>query len=185
MRYAGKGVVAASAGAVLLLAGGGTMAYWGDEDAVDGGTFSSGQISLVTTDGNGNPIGCGDWMLDDGEDVPEVYDAGDKIVPGDLLTRECEFRIVAEGQHLRASVDIGDPNFTPTSGTFETALTPTVSALEILGSPVTSITDQNDGDILTVTVTVDFDYGLVADNDTQNAVTVLDDLAIVTTQLHS
>lgn len=181
MKKATKGVVAASVGGLLLLGGGGTLAYWGDADAVAGGGFDSGQLRLET---DGTNAGCGNWMLNDSEGPAVVYAAGDKIVPSDVLVRDCAFTVKAEGEHLKASVGIGSASFTPGGATgFGGMLTPVVSALKIDGSPVTQLTEAHDEKALTVTVTVTFNTA--ATNSTQDLSTVLDDLTITTTQIHA
>jgi alternate signal-mediated exported protein len=180
MHKVSRGLLAAGAGSLLLLGGGGTLAYWGDADTVDGGTFDSGQLRLEVDATN---AGCGDWMLDDGEGT-EVYDTGDKIVPGDELKRDCAFTVKAEGEHLVANVGIGSATFVPGGATaFGGMLTPSVSSLSIDGSPVTQLTEAHDEKALLVSVTVTFNSA--AGNGTQDLSTVLNDLTITTTQVHS
>lgn len=181
MKKASKGAIAAGVGSVLLLGGGGTLAYWSDADVVQGGTFDSGQLRLETDLVN---LGCGAWILDSGESGAQNYDPGDKIVPGDVLTRDCSFTVKAEGEHLRATVGIGSANFTPGGATgFAGMLSPSVSALRVNGTPVTELTEAHDEQALTVSVTVTFNTA--ATNATQDLSTVLDDLTITTTQVHS
>lgn len=179
MKKASKGAVAAGTGALLLLGGGGTLAYWSDSDTVAGGGFDSGQLRLET---DGTNAGCGNWMLQHGANPSAVYLPGDKIVPGDVLTRQCAFTVKAEGRHLRATVGIGSATFTPGGATaFGGMLTPSVSALYVDGAPRTELTEGDDEKALTVSVTVTFNSA--AGNSTQDLSTVLDNLAITTTQV--
>ena len=101
MKKVTKGIVAAGLGAALLVGGAGTMAVWTEDETVGGGAINAGHLNLVT---DGTNAGCGDWMLDTGESVPSTYTAGDPLVPGDVLTRDCAYTIEAEGNHLRATV---------------------------------------------------------------------------------
>src|SRR3954452_18803419 len=115
MRKATKGVIATTGGVLILLAGEGTLAAWTDSRSIAGGTINSGHLAIVTDVTNG---GCGQWKLDNGEQAPYTYTAGDPIVPGDVLTRDCAYTVRATGNHLRATVGISAVNFSGTNGNF-------------------------------------------------------------------
>src|SRR5688500_3996048 len=109
MKKVSKGVVAAGAGVVLLLGGGGTLAFWTETPTIPGGNLNAGRMNLVPL---GTPSGCTPWKLDSDEPAPPVtYVNGDPLVPGDVLFRDCSFTIQAVGNHLRAEVGIGTPVF--------------------------------------------------------------------------
>ena len=178
MRNEVKGAVAAGAGVLLLLGGGGTFAVWNDSKPINGGTINSGHLALATTGAN---TGCGAWQLDSGEQAPLTYTAGDKLVPGDVLTRECKFTIEALGNHLRATVGISAAHFT--NGDFGGKLVADVSGIKVNGNAATSFTEENNGQTLTATVTVTFNGD--SGNGTQDLATTLSTMTLTATQVHA
>jgi len=180
MNKATKGALAAGLGVAMLAGGAGTLAYWTHDETVTGGNINSGHLNLVTDATN---AGCGAWKLDTGEAPATTYVDGDKLVPGDVLTKDCAFTIQAVGNHLRATVGVSTPNFSGTDTDFLGNLTATVGALKVNGTTVTAITDTDDGKALTASVTVTFDSA--ADNTTEDLATVLDDLTLTASQVHS
>ncbi|MBY4211254.1 alternate-type signal peptide domain-containing protein [Rhodococcus fascians] len=105
MNKATKGAVAAGAAAVLLLGGLGSLALWNDSEQLDGGTITSGDLSLTQ---DGEPV----WSEISGDvNAARVIDpATFLIVPGDVVTYSAAFDIAASGDNLQAdlSVDIAD-----------------------------------------------------------------------------
>ncbi len=179
MRKATKGVLGLAVGAALL-GGSGTLAYWSDSRPIGGGAITSGHLAIVTDATN---TGCASWMLDTGEAPPQTYAVGNRLVPGDVLTRSCAFTVDASGNHLRATVGISGVSFSGAAGNFGGKLTATVSAVRLNGSPVTSFTEAADGATLSASVTVTFDS--TAGNTTQNLTTFLDTLTLTATQVHA
>lgn len=173
MRNSIKAALAATTGAALLLGGAGSLAFWTDSTEVQPDTtLTSGTLDLGAPD-------CGDWTLDGGF----VYaPADDEIVPGDTLTRTCQFQITAVGEHLEAELEADAPTMTDSAledeltftavyeldvdatddGTGETPVDPEAGAVVF--------TDADDGSYLRVAFTVDFPYG-VEDNDSNGALT--------------
>jgi alternate signal-mediated exported protein len=180
MKKVTKGVLAATGGGLILLGGAGTLAGWTDSRTITGGSISSGHLAIVTDATN---TGCAPWQLDNGEQAPYTYSAGDPIVPGDVLTRSCAFTVRASGNHLRATVGISSVNFSGAGGNFGGKLSASVSAVKLNGTPVTSFTETDNGATLTATVTVTFDSG--ADNSTQNLSTYFDNLTLTANQVHA
>ncbi len=180
MRKSLKGALAGGTAAALLLGGAGTLAYWTDTESVTGGNIDSGHLALLTDSTN---TGCGSWTLDTGESAPTTYSAGDPLVPGDVLTKTCTFTISASGNHLRATVDLSAPSFSGTDTDFGGKLTADVTDIKVNGSAATEFTEANDGEALAATVTVTFDS--TAGNTTQDLSTVLDDLTLTASQVHS
>ncbi len=180
MKNVTKGIVAAGLGATLLVGGAGTMAVWTEGVTVGGGAINAGHMDLVTDATN---TGCGAWTIDTGESIPTTYTVGDKLVPGDVLSRNCAYTISAVGNHLRATVATSAVNFSGTSTDFAGNLHATVSALKVNGVTATSFTDDNNGQALTATVSVTFDN--TAGNATENMTTVLDAITVTATQVHS
>ena len=169
-----KGALAASAAAVLLLGGAGSLAYWNSTQAITGADVDSGHLKLVSPD-------CGDgWILDGGA----VYSA-QLLVPGDTLTKVCSFTVDAAGEHLTADFDTTAPN---TTGDAALLSELDVSAsYEVNGAPVASSdVVVADNDVIEATVVVAWDYG-VLDNDS-NVLTglsaTLDTITVTATQSH-
>lgn len=176
MKKSTKGALAATAAGVLLLGGAGTLAYWSDSELVTGGTVNAGHLALLTDATN---TGCGSWTLDSGESLPTTYTAGDPLVPGDVLSKSCAFTIDAEGNHLRATIAADTPTLT---GDLADSLDIGTANLEVNGSPATEFTETNDGQALTVDVTVTFDSTVTGDMDTS---AVLGDITVTASQIHS
>jgi alternate signal-mediated exported protein len=175
-----KGVLAVSAGGVLILGGAGTLAAWTDSQTISGGSITSGHLQLATDATN---TGCTAWRLDSGESAPVTYTNGDPLVPGDVLTKDCAFTVRATGNHLRATVGISAVNFSGTNTDFGGKLTAAVSAVKVNGSGVTEITEQDNGKTMSATVTVTFNSN--ATNSTEDLSTVLDSLTLTATQVHA
>ena len=174
-----KGALAATCGAVVLVGGTGSLAYWTDSSTVGGGAINGGTMSIGTDATN---TGCAGWQLDTGESAPSTYTVGDPLVPGDVLTRVCTYTIHATGNHLRATVAISTPTFSGVGGSFGGKLTAAVSALEVNGSPATEFTELNDGQSLAAHVSVTWSG---TDTIHQGASTVLDNLTLTAQQVHS
>ncbi|CAA9362140.1 MAG: hypothetical protein AVDCRST_MAG47-227 [uncultured Nocardioidaceae bacterium] len=186
MRKTSKGMVAAGAGLVLLVGGGGTLAFWTETPSVPGGNINAGHMNLIPV---GADNGCDAWLLDSGEDAPVTYTNGDPLVPGDVLTRDCSYTIRAEGNHLRADVVIADPvfndadNVDPTKDDFFDNLTVEVSDVVVGGVTTSSFTELDDGELLEATVTVRFNGA--AGNNTEDLTTVLENATLTATQVHN
>ena len=181
MKKSTKGAVAASAAAVLLLGGAGTLAFWTDEATVDGGSVTTGQLAL--SDGT-----CTDaWVY--AADNAAAGTPVTTIVPGDSISTTCSFDITAVGDNLQATltapgtVAIADPVGTTT---FDASVA-VGYAIGDAAVPAT-ITDENNGDTVTATITVTFPFGdatTINANDTQNVLVGLDDLTVSLTQTES
>lgn len=177
-----KGALAAAAAGFLLLGGAGTIAYWSDSSTISGGTVNTGNLAL-------SDAACSEnWLY-----APGNSGAGDPVsllVPGDAITKECTFTVSATGDNLTATLNTPDSALITAEGTdtFEASVAATYN---LAGSPVTEdtpITDANDGQTLTATVTVTFPFGdeaAVNANDTQNVTASLNDIAVTLVQTES
>lgn len=183
MKKSTKGALAAGAAAVLLLGGAGTLAYWTDDASVNGGSVSSGDLSL--TAGACDPT----WVYAPGNAQAGV--AVTDIVPGDAITKSCTFTIGAEGDNLTAAPDVPDTisyTTTPAQGPGSTLSLDVDATFELDGAPFTDasvITEDNDGDVLTADVVVTFPFGTattVNANDTQDLDVAFADLTVTLTQ---
>lgn len=183
MKKSTKGAIAASAAAVLLLGGAGSLAYWSDDSVVDGGTIATGQISLGDADcaEDGEP----EWTFDDGEaGAGEAYEAGDTVVPGDVISKVCTFEITAVGNHLRATLGVSEAGFTELNALSEDLQID--ADFEVGGTAVdadTEITEANDGDTVTATISVTLPGS--SGNESQDLGAVLRDITVTATQVHS
>ncbi|WP_375003316.1 alternate-type signal peptide domain-containing protein [Aeromicrobium sp. CTD01-1L150] len=181
MKKSTKGALAAGAAAVLLLGGVGTLAFWTDSETIDGGSVSSGELALE----NGQ---CDDdWAYAEGN--ASAGETVGLIVPGDSLAKECTFDITAAGDNLQAELttpDDVDLGSTPEAPTLEASVD---AEFTIGGSPVPAvITEDNDGDTVTATLTVTFPFGTEATenaNDTRNLLITLDEITVTLTQTES
>ena len=176
MKKSTKGAIAAGAAGVLLLGGAGTLAYWTAEGDVTGIDVQAGELAIIN-----DSCADADWVFDGDEDeADKVYEAGDLIVPGDTLSKECSFEIQATGEHLRATVDVTNPTL---GGDLAASLDYTGS-FQIDAVDVTDgeITEANDGDVVDATLSVTFDPN--ADNTTQTLSASLTDFSVLLEQIH-
>jgi alternate signal-mediated exported protein len=111
MKKTTTAAVAATVGAVLLLGGAGTLAYWSDTETSANQTISSGNLDLET-------INSGAWKLQHvvGDKVTSKVDyvvptttvPGTPIVPGDVLTTTVNVPVKLLGTNMKARLDVTD-----------------------------------------------------------------------------
>lgn len=188
-----KGALGASAAAVLLLGGAGSLAYWTDGATVNGGEVNSGFLTLDngTCDASfvhGNGLARGTVVK--------------KIVPGDVITKTCTFTIGADGDNLSATLATAETAtlFTKSGNTAESLSLPVDYTYKLDGAafPDTGVvTDKDKDQVLVATIEVKFPYGTpetvvngaavngVNDNDTQNLLVKLDDLSVTLKQINN
>lgn len=178
MKKTTKGALAAGSAAVLLMGGAGTLAYWSANTSVAGVEVTAGELKIVN-----DTCTTANWVFDSGETVANktYVPATDLIVPGDKLTKTCQFEIRATGEHLRATVDLTNPAL---SGDLASALT-LDSSFQVGGVDLTEsdITEGNDGDVVNVVIGVTFNSGSL--NPTQTLAGALSQFAIQIDQVHS
>ena len=174
-----KGSIAGAAGIILLMGGAGSLAYWNDSAITDAGTITAGTLTIDSESD-------GAWF--ETSDLLTEIDAGDfLVVPGDSLTYVETFEVGATGDNLQATISANAASIV--KGTWGDELDVTV-VVEESGLPIATIDSTNDGDIITVMVTLDFAFdGDVGtgpddvDNTTQSTVVDLTALAITLTQI--
>lgn len=182
-----KGALGASAAAVLLLGGAGTLAYWSDDASVNGGQVNSGYLTIdpVNTAPNTTPCDTVWKHTNGGKSGQTVVN----VVPGDIITKSCTFKVTAQGDNLTATptvpATIGYTVAPKTGGAAPTTLDLPVTATYTLGtSPFTSalkVTEADDTKTLTAKIQVAFPYGTATTknaNDTQNLLVTLNDLQV-------
>jgi alternate signal-mediated exported protein len=180
MHKSTKGALAAAAAGALLLGGAGSLAYWNSSQTVSGGSISSGTLTLTQETGQS----CTDWTLD-AAGGPTAYTPGTTlVVPGDVITKTCDYTVNASGAHLSANLTMDGTSITG-SNALSAALTPGATyALD--GSTVASgdaITSADDGAVLSAAITVTFDSsttGVTA----QGLTAGLDDIVVTLQQTH-
>lgn len=184
-----KGALAAGAAVVLLTGGATTLAYWTATDSAEGGAITAGTLTLTSNDD------CAAWEYAEGS-----ASAGQPVtlfVPGDVVTTTCTFTIGATGDNLAATLTAPESIEFTTQPT-GTSFAATVDAGYGIGdagavpAPIGAggtITDDNNGDVLTVDFDVTIPFGtdetgtpLVNANDTQSIVATLDTLTVTLTQ---
>lgn len=175
MNKSTKGAIAAGAAAVLLTGGAGTLAYWSDSVDLPGGSVTSGELKLES------PSCDADWVYATGS--AGASGTVGLVVPGDVISKECTFEIVATGDNLNADLTV------PATATFAavTPLTATVTATyeDALGDPLPAAITEDDDGVVTATISVEFPYGTAEDdvapiniNDSQEVAATLNAIAV-------
>jgi alternate signal-mediated exported protein len=182
MNKSAKGTLAAAAGAVLLLGGAGSLAYWNASATVNGGAITTGSLTLSAGS-------CGtNWVYNNGSAAGQTVV---KVVPGDSITKSCTFAVGASGDHLSATLTApATTTYTknPTSATTDSLTVATTYTID--RTPVATLvngdklTSTDDGKTLTAKFVVTMPYGstTVNGNDTQNLTATLNALTVTLTQ---
>lgn len=140
-----KGLALIGGAALILTGGAGSLAYWNSTQSDAGGTVNAGTIQLGTQT-------CGAWKDQHNVDFDI---ATDKVVPGDVLTKQCTSTIAASGTNLHAS--LGITGFTRTGGTLP--VTPAATYDVDGGGQVTTLSAADNGKTLTTNITLNIDNG--------------------------
>lgn len=175
MNKTAKGALAAGTAAVLLMGGAGTLAYWTDSVEGGAGTVNSGELTIT-------PGAAGAWTHNGtAVDNPQAVDA----VPGDTFVYSgATYTIGADGEDLSASLTVNAAGLS-TTGTFPAGAVTVDSDFTLEGSPLASsatITENNEADVVGVTITVDFPFGTEADNNSQLKTVDLTEYVVTLTQ---
>jgi alternate signal-mediated exported protein len=152
-----KASIATGAGIVLLLGGAGTLAYWNDSASVGASTITAGTLAI-------DSAGDGAWTAN-GSAVTDIDDF--RVVPGDTLVYTETFTIDAVGDNLEALLAVDTSNLVasnPWGAEMVPAVVITVDGVTYTAP--TTVTDDNDGDVVSVSVTLPFAFdGDTADGD--------------------
>ncbi|MBY3989812.1 alternate-type signal peptide domain-containing protein [Rhodococcus fascians] len=161
MNKATKGALAAGAAVVLLLGGAGSFALWQDSADVDAEDISTGVLRLT-------PVGEGRWVdiSPTGPRTNPVTIGTFNMVPEDLLEYSADFRVDAEGDNLLATVtpDLASIDL-PENGSVTADMVTLATTIETAGGVVPTLTEANDGDLVTVVVQIGFDADGIAGQD--------------------
>ena len=153
MKKSTRATIAGVAG-LSLLAGGATFAYWNSEADVPGATIASGSLTLTSA-------GDGTWTDVTGGGSTEVTDISTyTVVPGTELEYTESYTIAATGDNL--SADLGTSGVVNAStGELADGAVAVDSVFTLEGDAVAdSITSDNGGEVVAVTVSVDVDPAL-------------------------
>ncbi|WP_186324374.1 alternate-type signal peptide domain-containing protein [Microbacterium paludicola] len=90
-----KAVIAVGAATVLMLGGGGSLAYWQTSVSSSATTFQTGYMSMDTRER--------EWSVN-GAPVADL--SGYTIVPGDVIVYEETIRVEGEGTNLHLAADV-------------------------------------------------------------------------------
>jgi alternate signal-mediated exported protein len=175
MNKASKGALAISTAGVLLMGGAGSLAYWSDAGTVAGSSITSGHLKLTNAS-------CTGWKFD-GSAGASYTPATNTVVPGDVLTQICTYKVDAKGEHITASFNVEGGALTGAAG-----LTPDLAVVATYqvnsgtpgaGSNVTIV----NGDVITAKVTATFKS--TAANGSQDLSAALSDITITASQNHA
>lgn len=165
MKKSTKGAFAAGTAAVLLMGGAGTLAFWNAEGDAEGGTLTTGTLTMTD-------LTC-DATWTEGTDTDVQL-----LVPGDTVTKECTGNITMTGDHISATVTLDDASVATAEAEFNLATTmgDDVDITASLAGGGNAVTKSGP---VTVTIKVAWNYGSVADNDAQGVSTsALDGLVV-------
>ncbi len=181
MKKSTKGALAAGSAAVLLMGGVGTLAYWSDSEDITGGAINSGDLTLSQESGQD----CSNWTLDSAGGSTTYVPGTTLVVPGDVITRTCEYTVNASGSHLAATLGLeasaitGDVDL---SGALDVDATYTLNAASVADGA--TVTSANDGHALVAAISVTFDTA-TSGTTAQLETAALNDVTISLTQTHA
>lgn len=175
MKKSTKGALAAGSAAVLLMGGAGTLAFWTATDTVTGSEITSGHLTLDAAACQGTT----GWELEG-----DAFDTDtDTLIPGDILTKECNLVVDVEGTHFtQVDIEATTPaTFGSTDWDDELTVAATVSGSATGAEDVAVSQGANN---VPVVITVTWDYG-VEDNDLNGDFsTILGDIVVTAIQNH-
>lgn len=175
-----KGALAGGVGVLLLLGGASTLAYWSDSEDITAGDIDSGSLSL-TQEGVQT---CSAWTLDSWGGATAYTPGTTLVVPGDVITKTCDYTVNSTGAHLTA--DLGFEAAVISGGNDLAAALSATATYTLDGSPVldgADITSANDGDVLNAVIEVVFDTA-TSGTTGQDLTAALGDLTVSLTQTH-
>lgn len=155
-----KGVIAIAAGAVLLLGGGTTLAYWTTTETLAAGTIQSGDLDLS--------LGTGSWTIDGviGGPTAVADPSSVRIVPGDVLTLTQPVTVTLVGDTIQGLLAVDAADAIPAAAADAFTIDLSVSGGVAEGADTYRFTPETAGTV-TATVTITFD-GATTDRDLVN-----------------
>ena len=153
------------------------LAYWTDSDPVAGDTFTAGSLSLTPLND------CDEWNLDTGEPEGQPFAPGTEFHRPGRRRHEDLHLHGRRGGHPPACDCCGHAPRRKLGRSSDVRAAHVGNSLTFGAAPVTEITEANDGQTLSVAVTVTFNSASTNTSQTDSA--VLDAIDIVTSQVHS
>jgi len=181
MNRSSKGALAAAVAGALLLGGAGSLAYWNSTQTISGGSIKSGSLTLTQAAGQS----CTDWTLDAAGGATTYVAGTTLVVPGDVISRTCDYTVTASGAHLAADLTMDVTSITGDAA-LAAALTPGAT-YTLDGSAVStgqSITSADDGAVLEAVITVTFDTA-TSGTTAQGMTASLDNIVVGLQQTHA
>lgn len=198
MKKTTKGVIATGAAVMLLLGGGGTLAYWNDTANLGAAsTITAGTLTVTTP---ATPVPSWSIKHTSGATTPVANIASVRIVPGDQLIYTVPANITAQGQNLRFQVGLAGGAIAAASGNAaDTALasrltnsaTFAVTGATPVGSPSANTFEHKNNTsstyATTITATITWPFGVAGsqaqDNPAKAGVVNLSQFALSVTQV--
>jgi alternate signal-mediated exported protein len=183
MNKTAKGALGAAAAAVLLLGGAGSLAYWTDATTLNGGSITSGSMTLS------NPSCDANWKYSTANGVVAAGTNVVKVVPGDTITKTCTFTVNASGDNLKATLTTPAVAY-PAPGTGSSLVLNPSAVYSIQGGRAlanggNAITSADNGKVVQAVITVNIPFGTdqtaatkVNANDTQNLTSTLNTINV-------
>ncbi|QSE93293.1 alternate-type signal peptide domain-containing protein [Rhodococcus pseudokoreensis] len=139
-----KAALAAGAGALLLLGGAGSLAYWHDETDIGGNAeIQSGTLALDDCAAGG--AGWSDVSPDATTGGPIADITQFLLVPGDTLEYTCDSTITASGDNLQATLTADTSTISGDAALIarlDKTVTATVGGAPIAANTITSADDN-------------------------------------------
>ncbi|WP_229051183.1 alternate-type signal peptide domain-containing protein [Aeromicrobium sp. Leaf350] len=178
MKKSSKVTLAAVAGVALLASGAGSLAYWNAEAPVDGVQVHAGELKLV--DGTGaDACAAQPFTFADGQTYVGTNPGITRVVPGDVLTKTCNFTVKARGENLTAALTTAGPTQSANSG-FQLLAT---GSYTVGGQTTTGITSADHNKVLTATIRIEFPFGTTPNNIPQNTNKFVNGYTVTATQV--
>lgn len=142
-----KAIIAIAAGAILLLGGGTTLAYWSTTQTITGVDTTSGNLDFT-------PTSAATWeLVSEGGTVTAPLTATSRIVPGDFIRMTQDVTLALDGDNLFATFTAVVDGAQPTG-----LLEPEVAVEDSSGAPVSNgLTKDDNGETVTVMAEFQFD----------------------------
>lgn len=122
-------IIATAVFGVSLLAGGGAMALWADDEAIAAPVVVTGDLDVAL-------VGTSAWwdLSSDVAGTPLSVGADFLTVPGDVVAVDQGFTAEAVGDNMAAELDVAVPGLTDVSGTLTDDVDVTYSLYDSVGT---------------------------------------------------
>lgn len=174
MKNSTKGTLAVGAAVALLAGGAGSLAVWNADATVDGVRVATGDLKLTDADN----CAAQPFKFADGTTYNPGPSGVTRIVPGDVLTKTCTFKITARGQNLSADLTTAGP--TRSTNSALSVLT-AEGSYTVDGASTSTITSAQNGKDLVAKITIALPAS--AGNGTQNTGITINGYTVTATQV--